>query len=539
MPDLTGWIIRAACLILLLTAELIVLAAVDWKPQLKTTGWLVAPIQYHRAIFAGLIAGGAATTLLGWRTLDEELRQASRGDALHRTSWAWLGLHVVAFACLVKWTWVGIGGGMETSSHGFLWMAVWLMLVILVLLGWSAAVLPPAVWGRWIARSPEAFVAGAAVGIIARIAGSYTQQSWPALAKPTFFVISMLLWLAGQKAAFNYQTGVISTPSFSAYVAPSCSGLEGIGLIAVFLAIYLWFYRSELRFPQAFLLLPIGIATVWLLNAVRVAVLVELGSFQEQLAVGVFHSLAGWLYLSALACAMVVISHRLKFFTRQTAPEKTSALSNPAAVYIVPLLTIIATSMITAAFSKGLSKDFDTLYPIRVIAAAGALALYWKQLGELDWTISWDAVLIGAVTFVVWIGLQRADIPADRAFAAGLSALSAAQKFAWLMFRTAGAVLTVPVAEELAFRGYLIRKLVASEFETVPAGQFTWVSFVASSLLFGLLHQQWIAGTIAGMLFAIALYRRGRICDAVVAHASANAILAAYVLGTHQWSLWN
>ena len=104
------------------------------------------------------------------------------------------------------------------------------------------------------------------------------------------------------------------------------------------------------------MLLPIGIATVWLLNAVRVAVLVELGSFQEQLAVEVFHSLAGWLYLSALACAMVVISHRLKFFARQTAPEKASALSNPAAMYIVPLLTIIATSMITAAFSKGLSR---------------------------------------------------------------------------------------------------------------------------------------------------------------------------------------
>ncbi len=28
-------------------------------------------------------------------------------------------------------------------------------------------------------------------------------------------------------------------------------------------------------------------------------------------------------------------------------------------------------------------------------------------------------------------------------------------------------------------------------------------------------HQQWIAATIGGMLFAIALYRRGRVCDMV------------------------
>lgn len=167
------------------------------------------------------------------------------------------------------------------------------------------------------------------------------------------------------------------------------------------------------------------------------------------------------------------------------------------------------------------------------------LALYWKQLREFSWRPSWWAVAIGAITFVLWIGLQRADFPADRAFAAGLNALSANQKTVWLTFRILGAVLTVPLAEELAFRGYVLRKLIASDFETVPDGRFTWVSFILSSLLFGLLHQQWIAGTIAGMLFALALYRRGRISDAVVAHATANAMLAAYVLGTHQWSLWN
>ena len=41
------------------------------------------------------------------------------------------------------------------------------------------------------------------------------------------------------------------------------------------------------------------------------------------------------------------------------------------------------------------------------------------------------------------------------------------------------------------------------------------------------------------MLFAVALYRRGRICDAVVAHAITNVMLAIYVLRTHQWSLWS
>ena len=107
-----------------------------------------------------------------------------------------------------------------------------------------------------------------------------------------------------------------------------------------------------------------------------------------------------------------------------------------------------------------------------------------------------------------------------------------------LGFRVVGSVLTVPIAEELAFRGYLIRKLVASDFENVPPGTFTWLSFLASSLLFGVLHNSWVAGTLAGAGFALALYHRGRIVDAIVAHMTSNALVAAAVLAFGQWRLW-
>ncbi len=97
----------------------------------------------------------------------------------------------------------------------------------------------------------------------------------------------------------------------------------------------------------------------------------------------------------------------------------------------------------------------------------------------------------------------------------------------------------MPLAEELAFRGYLLRKLVSADFARVDFRHFMLLSFVVSSTLFGLLHQQWLAGVIAGMLFALAMYRRGALFDAIIAHATANAMLAAYVLTTHRWSLWN
>jgi len=68
---------------------------------------------------------------------------------------------------------------------------------------------------------------------------------------------------------------------------------------------------------------------------------------------------------------------------------------------------------------------------------------------------------------------------------------------------------------------------------------FSCWSFVVSSLLFGALHGGlWRAGTIAGMTFALALYQRRAIGDAVVAHAPTNGLIAMYVLATGRWSMW-
>jgi CAAX prenyl protease-like protein len=109
----------------------------------------------------------------------------------------------------------------------------------------------------------------------------------------------------------------------------------------------------------------------------------------------------------------------------------------------------------------------------------------------------------------------------------------------WLTFRVLGSVIVVPLAEELAFRGYLLRKLIARDFENVPLDQFTWVSFIGSSVLFGLLHGRWVAGTLAGMAYAWAVYRRGQLGDAVLAHMTTNALIAACVLLQGRWALWS
>ena len=96
----------------------------------------------------------------------------------------------------------------------------------------------------------------------------------------------------------------------------------------------------------------------------------------------------------------------------------------------------------------------------------------------------------------------------------------------------------VAVFEELAFRGYLLRRLIDSDFTAVSPKHFTAASFLISSVAFGALHGRWLAGILAGMIYAAAQYRRGEISDAIVAHVVTNGLLAAYVVLFGHWAFW-
>ena len=109
----------------------------------------------------------------------------------------------------------------------------------------------------------------------------------------------------------------------------------------------------------------------------------------------------------------------------------------------------------------------------------------------------------------------------------------------WIVLSVVGAVVTVPLAEEIAFRGFLMRRFQDSDFESVSSRQFSWAPFLLSSVAFGLLHgERWLAGIVAGMIYGLVMIRRGRIGEAVVAHAVTNALVAAWVLTTGNWQLW-
>jgi exosortase E/protease (VPEID-CTERM system) len=387
--------------------------------------------------------------------------------------------------------------------------------------------------------STKTFFVLATLGLVAVVVGTIgnvTQRWWSPLGTATLWVVSWLLSLVFQDTVCRPLDWVVGTQTFAVVIDPACSGYEGIGLIVTLLAVYLTLARRQYRFPHVLLLFPVAAVVIWLVNSVRISSLVAVGVLlSPDVALNGFHSQMGWLLFSATALGLIALSRRISWLRYADTARAAHADRSADAAYLAPFLTILAVGMITRA----LTIDFDWFYPVRVVAVLLVLYVFRRSYGEFRWSWSWPAAAAGVLVFLLWIGLARNEPdPAASPTYDGLVNVAPLWAALWGLFRVLGAVVTVPVAEELAFRGYLMRRLMASRFQDVPCGAFSWFSFLISSLLFGLMHERWLAGTLAGLVYALVLYHRKRLGDAVVAHAVTNGLLAVEVVRTGSWSLW-
>ena len=417
--------------------------------------------------------------------------------------------------------------------------AGWLATGIAAIIFAAFAVLPLASWIQMVRGTGYLWLYTTTAVVAACVAGNAGRSLWQPMGRLTFSMVEGLLRLVASGVTADPAKMIIGTGNFKVEIAEQCSGFEGAGLMLAFGVVWLCLFRKESRFPQALLLIPAGVIVIYLLNAVRIAALILIGSAgAREIAVGGFHSQAGWIAFNVVALGFSVVARRVPYFTLARPDTESSAPSreNPTAAYLIPLLMILAAGMVSGA----MSGKFEWLYPLRFFAATGALYVFRNTYSKLDWRVGWQGPAIGAAVFVLWIGLDRLmGAPVATGMPAALAASSPAARITWISFRVLAATITVPIAEELAFRGFLLRRLISSDFESVASTRFTWLAVLVSSVLFGALHGSlWFAGIVAGLLYAYAVIRLGRIGEAVAAHATTNALLAAYVLAFGQWHLW-
>jgi exosortase E/protease (VPEID-CTERM system) len=289
-----------------------------------------------------------------------------------------------------------------------------------------------------------------------------------------------------------------------------------------------------MRWPHALLLLPLGAAAALVANVLRIASLVLLGAAGHTVvAVSGFHSKAGWAMFLLVSFGCIAAAERLRWF-RNTAPggREEATLPAAAAAYVSPLLAALVAALVTGMWTTG---PADPLYAVR-IAVGGAVL--WSVRGALPRPALPSLgvpILAGGAVAAIWIAWPGAPVEGVRAAIEGWSPL---ERWGWIAARLVGSCTIVPLIEELAFRGFLLPWVVSPELDRPDPRRWTWPAVLLSSLAFGLLHREMLLGTIAGAAFAAARLWRGRLADAVLAHAAANAAIAAAVLLAGRWDLW-
>lgn len=106
------------------------------------------------------------------------------------------------------------------------------------------------------------------------------------------------------------------------------------------------------------------------------------------------------------------------------------------------------------------------------------------------------------------------------------------------LMKLAGSAGVIAVIEEFFFRGFFYRWLRRGDFWRLPLTSFDAQAFWTVVAVFGLEHDRWFAGMLAGLAYGWLTVRTGDVWAAAVSHGLTNLLLGLYVVLSGQYGFW-
>jgi len=191
---------------------------------------------------------------------------------------------------------------------------------------------------------------------------------------------------------------------------------------------------------------------------------------------------------------------------------------------------------------------YPASYVAKTVVVAGLLVWLWPHFTPIRWNGWWLGVLFGVVGIFQWVGMQhllerhfalfRPD--PEKLFDPMAHFSGPAERWAFIGIRLAGATLLVPVMEELFWRDFVWRTILApNNFKLAKVGEWGWGPFLIVPVIFATVHGLWAPTAVvwALMIGGLLLWTRS-LGACIVMHATTNLLLGLYVLRYHEWSLW-
>jgi hypothetical protein len=182
------------------------------------------------------------------------------------------------------------------------------------------------------------------------------------------------------------------------------------------------------------------------------------------------------------------------------------------------------------------------IYPLQTLLGAGLLIYFRREYEFHRLRRPVFATAIALLVFILWIAPQQFFRFPARVVGFNPDIFAAEPALYWttLAARFLRLVVVVPLIEEVFWRGFLLRYLITEKFETVPFGDFSWLSFAIVTLAFGFSHSiaDWPAAFITGALYNVVAYRTKSLSSCVLAHGLTNLALGLWIVATKQWGFW-
>ncbi len=347
--------------------------------SLRSSVW--APVVGKQLYFFNfVVAFPAILLLLLWPRLRDHAAQF-RGLSMGHSRMRPLALQLVAYAAFATLTYV-LSVAPETFGAYLYSLAfpAWVFCLMATALLALLVLAPPAFWMAFIKREKGSL----AIAVAGALGANFMAEAGPCRAGTGGRCPARAGWLLGlfyHPIIFDVGQRIVGTNDFSVTVSNDCAGYEGIALISIFATAYLWLFRADFRFPQALLVIPIGICVIWAFNVVRIAVLIAIGdAISPALALAGFHSNAGWIAFIAVSLLLLALLHRVPLLSRQPETDSGAAIVGSshrvrtADALLVPFLTLLGSALLLGA----LTADFDWGYPLKVLATGAVLGYFWR-----------------------------------------------------------------------------------------------------------------------------------------------------------------
>lgn len=211
--------------------------------------------------------------------------------------------------------------------------------------------------------------------------------------------------------------------------------------------------------------------------------------------------------------------------------------------YVAPFAAFVAIMGVEHA----LLPDSQILYPLRFAVVLAAILFFSRPYLKWRFTSPVASIAIGIAVCAIWVAPDRLfHYRHSWLFENAITGVAASsipsnlKLSSWfLAFRILGSMALVPIAEELFWRGWLMRWLIDPHFEKIPLGKYAPGAFWIVAVLFASEHgPYWEVGLIAGVVYNWWIVRTRSLADCILAHAVTNGLLALWVLTTGEWQYW-